>query len=134
MPLLLISNFLTFFFNFFLFHQCYNFFLKKISSSFFLVKPGYPRRWPRLIPWPGWQGLPKRPSADEEEGRTLNLVSDESMPTAPPGPLGLKKKASSHHYSNELWNEKVFFTLFLGDFEDLFFLIFFFNFILHKFF
>jgi hypothetical protein len=58
------------------------------SILFFLVKPGYPRRWPKLISWPGWQGLPKRPSADEEEGRTPNLVSEESMPTAPPGPLG----------------------------------------------
>jgi len=57
-------------------------------TLFFLVKPGYPRRWPRLIPRPGWQGLPKRPAADEEEGQTPNLVSNESIPTAPPGPLG----------------------------------------------
>ena len=62
-------------------------FLFVFSLFFFFVKPRYPRRWPRLIPQSGWQGLPKRPSADEEEGRTPNLVSDESMSTAPPGPL-----------------------------------------------
>ncbi|KAI9388343.1 hypothetical protein POPTR_009G048602v4 [Populus trichocarpa] len=31
-------------------------------------------------PRPGWQGLPKRPAADEERGRTPDLVSDESAP------------------------------------------------------
>jgi hypothetical protein len=63
------------------FYSCFHCFF------FFFVKPRYPRRWSRLISQSGWQGLPKRPSADEEEGRTPNLVSDESMSTAPPGPL-----------------------------------------------
>jgi len=58
------------------------------NDIIFLVKPGYLRRWPRLISRPGWQDLPKRPSAEEKEGRTPNLVSDESMSTAPLGPLG----------------------------------------------
>jgi len=31
-------------------------------------------------PRPGWQGLSKRPAADEERGQTPNLVSDESAP------------------------------------------------------
>jgi hypothetical protein len=31
---------------------------------------------------------PQASCSDEEEGQTPNLVSNESMPTAPPGPLG----------------------------------------------
>jgi len=38
--------------------------------------PGFAQTNPR----PGWQGLPKRPVADEERGRTPDLVSDESTP------------------------------------------------------
>jgi len=57
---------------------------------FFLVKLGYPKRWSRLIPRPGWQGLPKHPSADKEEGRTPNLISNKSISIALPGPLGCK--------------------------------------------
>ena len=48
---------------------------------FFWYNQGYPERWPRLIPFrTGWQVLPKRPAADEERGRTPDLVSDESTP------------------------------------------------------
>jgi hypothetical protein len=49
------------------------------SLIFFCVNqdiPGFVQTNPR----PGWQGLPKRPAADEERGRTPDLVSDESAP------------------------------------------------------
>jgi hypothetical protein len=45
------------------------------------MNQGYPERWPKLIPLrTGWQVLPKGRAADEEKGRTPDLVSDESAP------------------------------------------------------
>ncbi|KAJ6905848.1 hypothetical protein NC652_023564 [Populus alba x Populus x berolinensis] len=53
---------------------------------------GYPERWPRLILFrTGWQVLPKRPAADEERGRTPNLISD---------------KSATNHSARTPWAEK----------------------------
>ena len=52
---------------------------KTFLFFFFFVNqdiPGFAQTNPR----PKWQGLPKRPAADEERGRTSDLVSDESTP------------------------------------------------------
>ena len=46
---------------------------------FFFVNQGIPG-FAQTNPRPKWQGLPKRPAADEERGRTSDLVSDESTP------------------------------------------------------
>ena len=49
---------------------------------FFGVNQGIPG-FVQTNPRPGWQGLPKRPAADKERGRTADLVSDESAPNCP---------------------------------------------------
>jgi hypothetical protein len=49
------------------------------SLFFFFVNQGIPG-FAQTNPRPGWQGLPKRLAADEERGRTPDLVSDESAP------------------------------------------------------
>ena len=56
------------------------FFVKNAQTFFFFFLnqgiPGFAQTNLR----PGWQGLLKRPAADEERGRTPDLVSDESAP------------------------------------------------------
>ena len=49
------------------------------SFFFFFLNQGIPG-FVQTNPRSKWQGLPKRPAADEERGRTSDLVSDESTP------------------------------------------------------
>jgi hypothetical protein len=55
------------------------FFLFFFIFFFFGVNQDIPD-FAQTNPRSGWQGLSKRPAADEERGRTPNLVSDESAP------------------------------------------------------
>ena len=49
------------------------------TNIFFGVNQGIPG-FTQTNPRPAWQGLLKRPAADEEKGRIPDLVSDESAP------------------------------------------------------
>jgi len=58
----------------------------------FLVKPGYFRRWAKLIPQSVWQNLFKYLSVNKKKDRISKLVSDKSILTALGRPLGCQGK------------------------------------------